>query len=90
MKKGNTIIAIIIILLIIVAGITIPLKIVEINTSIKYEEITLMNYDTIYEQVNRSSEISLQEKANFNKNYLLFGKKIVGYRVKDIIKKIEI
>lgn len=90
MKKGNTIIAIIIILLIIVAGITIPLKIVEINTSIKYEEITLMNYDTIYEQVNRSSEISLQEKTNFNKNYLLFGKKIIGYRVKDIIKKIEI
>ena len=58
--------------------------------SIKNVEITLMNYDTIYEQVNRSSEISLQEKANFNKNYLLFGKKIVGYRVKDIIKKIEI
>lgn len=58
--------------------------------SIKNVEITLMNYDTIYEQVNRSSEISLQEKANFNKNYLLFGKKIIGYKVKDIIKKIEI
>lgn len=60
------------------------------KTKIKNIEITTLNYSEIYNIVNNSNDISLQEKANFNKNYLLFGKKIIGYKVKDIIKEIEI
>ena len=64
--------------------------IIESQTSIKNYEITYKNYESIYDTVNRSNDITLQEKANFNKNYMLFGKKIIGYKVKDVIKEIEI
>lgn len=60
------------------------------NNNIKYMKITEDNYKIIYEKVNSTNEITLQEKANFNKNYLLFGKKIIGYKVKDIIKEVQI
>lgn len=65
-------------------------SIIESQTSIKNYKITYENYNSIYDIVNKSSEITLQEKANFNKNYTLFGKKIIGYKVKDVIKEIEI
>jgi len=87
-----------IILIIIVIVIIVLLFIINIDeigsiflkTKIKNTEITNINYSTIYNTVNNSNDLSLQEKANFNKNYLLFGKKIIGYKVKDIIKEIEI
>lgn len=60
------------------------------NTRIKNMEITEQNYKEIYNIINNSTDITLQEKANFNKNYLLFGKKIIGYKVKDVIKEIQI
>lgn len=60
------------------------------KTKIKNIEITTKNYSEIYNIINNSNEITLQEKTNFNKNYLIFGKKIIGYKVKDVIKEIEI
>ncbi len=64
--------------------------IIENQTGIKNYMITQENYKSIYNIVNNSNEITLQEKANFNKNYLLFGRKIIGYKVKDVIKEINI
>lgn len=63
--------------------------IINFGDNIKYTKITKENYSNIYNMVNNSSDISLQEKANFNKNYLIFGKKIIGYKVKDVLKEIE-
>ena len=58
--------------------------------SIKNTEITEQNYATINNTVQNSEELSLQEKVNFRTNYFLFGRKIIGYKVRDIIEKIEI
>ena len=59
------------------------------KTNVKNIEITIQNYKEIYDIVNASSDITLQEKANFRKNYLMFGKSIIGYKVKDVIKEIK-
>lgn len=58
--------------------------------TIKNTLITEQNYKTINNEVQNSKELSLQEKVNFKTNYFLFGRKIIGYKVRDIIKKIEI
>jgi len=58
--------------------------------TIKNTEITEKNYQTINNEVQNSKELSLQEKVNFKTNYFLFGRKIIGYKVRDIIEKIEI
>lgn len=58
--------------------------------TIKNTEITQQNYTTINSTVQESKELSLQEKVNFKTNYFLFGRKIIGYKVRDIIEKIEI
>lgn len=59
------------------------------TNKLKNTEITQQNYKEIYDIVNESSKITLQEKKNFNENYLIFGKKIIGYKVKDVLKEIE-
>lgn len=59
------------------------------SNKIKNIEITQQNYNEIYKIVNESKKITLQEKKNFNENYLIFGKKIIGYKVKDVLKEIE-
>ena len=51
--------------------------------------ITRDNYNVIYDIVNSSTDITLQEKANFRKNFLMFGKGCIGYTVRDMIKEIE-
>lgn len=58
--------------------------------SIKSIEITEKNFEAINNIVQESNELSLQEKVNFKTNYFLFGRKIIGYKVRDIIEKIEI
>lgn len=62
---------------------------ITISNNIKNTEITQQNYSDIYDIVNSSTDITLQEKANFNKNYLMFGKTLIGYKVKDVIKEIK-
>lgn len=59
------------------------------TSNLKNTEITQQNYKEIYDMINESTEITLQEKKNFNENYLIFGKKIIGYKVKDVLKEIE-
>lgn len=51
--------------------------------------ITKDNYNDIYDIVNSSTDITLQEKANFRKNFLMFGKGCIGYTVRDMIKEIK-
>lgn len=58
-------------------------------TKTKNIMITQSNYNDIYNIVNSSTDITLQEKANFKKNYLMFGKGCIGYRVKDMLEEIE-
>lgn len=72
-----------------IIGISNTFEEVTISTRIKNTEITQQNYKEIYDLVNNSTEITLQEKKNFNENYLIFGKKIIGYKVKDVLKEIE-
>jgi len=62
---------------------------ITLNSSIKNMEITQQNYQEIYDIVYSSTDITLQEKANFKKNYLLFGKSLIGYKVKDVLKEIK-
>lgn len=57
--------------------------------NIKNLEITKNNYQQINKMVQNSDQLDLQEKTNFQKNYFLFGEKIIGYKVRDVIKKIE-
>lgn len=62
---------------------------IEKSDSLKEQIITKENIEIIKKKINNSNEITLQEKSDFNKNYMIFGKKIIGYKVKDVIKKIE-
>ena len=80
----------VIVIFILFNGEKISNKFEEITESnrIKNIEITQQNYKEIYSIVNESTEITLQEKKTFNENYLIFGKKIIGYKVKDILKEI--
>lgn len=59
------------------------------SDNIKNIEITKQNYNKINNMVQNSNQLTLQEKTNFQKNYLIFGEKIIGYKVRDIIQKIE-
>lgn len=72
-----------------IIGISNTFEEITTSTRIKNTEITQQNYKEIYDIVNDSTEITLQEKKNFNENYLIFGKKIIGYKVKDVLKEIE-
>lgn len=74
----------------IINGISSTFQEITHNNKIKNTEITQQNYKEIYNIINNSTELTLQEKANFNKNYILFGKTIIGYKVKDVIKEINI
>lgn len=65
-------------------------NVMDYTTGIKNTLITEKNYSTINATVQDSKELSLQEKVNFKTNYFLFGRKIIGYKVRDIIEKIEI
>jgi len=90
MENTSSIIKIIIITFIII-GIIIGtvFYFIEKSDSIKEQKITKENINIIKEKINNSNEITLQEKINFNNNYLMYGNKIIGYKVKEVIKKIE-
>ena len=51
--------------------------------------ITSKNYNDIYSIVDSSTDITLQEKANFRKNFFMFGKSCIGYKVKELLKEIK-
>lgn len=85
LKPKECIIGIIIIILVLI----IMYQINQYFFTIRNTKITKQNYKTINDTVQNSDELSLQEKVNFKKNYFLFGEKIIGYKVRDVIKKIE-
>ncbi|MBR5227694.1 MAG: hypothetical protein IKV94_03560 [Clostridia bacterium] len=90
MKQNYLIKTIFILLLIFTILYAIIMTVTSLSSSIKNTKITEQNYETINTIVQNSNELSLQEKVNFRTNYFLFGKKIIGYKVRDIIEKIEI
>lgn len=89
MKQNYMIKAIFLIAILLTIMYSIIMIISSSKNSIKNTKITKQNYKTINDTVQNSDELSLQEKVNFKKNYFLFGEKIIGYKVRDVIKKIE-
>lgn len=85
LKPKECIIGIVIIILVLI----IMHQVNQCFFSIRNTKITKQNYQTINDTVQNNKELSLQEKVNFKKNYFLFGEKIIGYKVRDVIKKIE-